>query len=180
MYKFLDEAVEEIVKPQVLNDWEGESNNNEQSEEKLVDSQPENATKTQPKIKSPGISAKKTFERQAKVLRKDSPILKEFSPELDQTMSAITKEKRQDDAPDVVEVEKIFKIMNLHLTKVKRRSVQAEFSNVMSKISASLQSNGLQEESILEVDEPKENQLLNINERYRYICFKYYQESIDT
>ena len=166
----LDDGVEEIVKPQVLNDFGTDLSRNDKNKELKM---PKSALKCSsiPKQKafSPGISAKKTSEIQPRVLLETSPVLRDFRCETEMPdLKLKEKQENIDESPNLIEVDKIFKIMNRHMSKVKRRSVQAEFSNVLTKISASLKSNGLQDETILETEEESENQ--SCKSTARYVC----------
>ena len=117
---------------------------------------------------SPGFSAKKTVEMKPKILQETSPVWSKISkPEA----SAAPKEpcKLHEANPDV---DRVLKLMNRHITKVKRRSVQSELSNIMTKIQSSLKHGGLHEKTIPE-DEialEKEEQIIDDTIRFVYYC----------
>ena len=90
---------------------------------------------------SPGIIAKQTHEIEARVLLDTSPVLN--------SLSKVKKEKHPDNV-NVVEVDHVLDVMNKHLSKVKRRSVQAEFSNVVKHLTASLKASGVPSDVIEE------------------------------
>ena len=89
-------------------------------------------------------------------------VLNEFSEKKNQ------KEKQQNEKPpaavpsaskdlDVVSMDQVMDLFSRHLTKVKRRSVKGELSNVMKQITASLKGSALNLEAISENGEEEEN-----------------------
>jgi len=88
----LDESIEEVVQPQILNDFDTERNNRHPTKElKATNSKLKNSTRAKPKSSSPEISAKKTIEMQPKVLEENSPVLKSFLPKTNTGHTTLTK-----------------------------------------------------------------------------------------